>query len=658
MTDQELTAVPDAPHQDDPAFGPAFIDVDEWRESPIPHRYLHGGFEGTETRFVMYLPERGAYLGRMVQELAGGVGGLEAYPPAYLEKLLRTAFDLGAFVVASNQGWMLTPERPGVGGPGLPDDLTILSHRASAQTARHAKTVAAELLGARPHHSYLIGGSGGGARSVSGMEQVPGMWDGAVPIVMVNQHLAWHYWSLWIRAEVALRHKKEQITAAVDAGSDPFTVLDTDEQRQALSDLYRVGYPQGAETLLSLAASDWANWTPLIDPEYAKDFWNLPGYAGEGKEPYRATGTVTGLVRASDPEARALIEPLPEGLRELLPPDRVVGARLSGLELSDDLIGCRFTVGEPGHEVLRVCTVVAGGCIGFVDFNARPTPQVGDQITLDSTLEQAWSHYHRHIVDPERPTMRHWASNGRPIWPQRPADAEHRAVLCALPTGRFEGKMIVVQSALDHLCPPVFAHDYVETVRARCANDDDQIRLWILDNAMHGDASPELGREINLRFIRFLGTALQALDDLVAWVEDDVKPPADTSYELDAWNRTLLAPTAAQRGGVQPLVALDGPTETRIGVTVRFTAHIEVPPGAGSVVAAAWDVDGSGRFEQTAHLKEPAPTLTTEFEHCFTEAGTSVVVVRVASHRQGDPSDSVRAVENLARLQVRVIDGS
>ncbi|MEU9949813.1 hypothetical protein [Streptomyces sp. NPDC047939] len=658
MTDQDLTAVPDAPHQDDPAFGPVFIDVDEWRESPIPHRYLHGGFEGTETRFVMYLPERDAYRGRMVQELAGGVGGIEAHPPAYLEKLLRAAFDLGAFLVASNQGWILTPERPGVGGPGLPEDLTILSHRASAQTARYAKTAAVELLGSRPHHAYLIGGSGGGARSVAGMEQVPGLWDGAVPIVMVNQHLAWHYWSVWVRAEVALRRKKEQITAAVDAGADPFAVLDTDEQREALADLYRVGYPQGTEYLLNMAASDWANWIPLIDPEYAEDFWNLPGYAGEGKEPYRVTGTVTGLVRASDPEAPALMEPLPEGLRELLAPEHVVGARLSGLELTDDLIGCRFTVGEPGREVLRVCTFVAGDCIGFADFNERPAPRVGDEITLDSTLEQAWTHYHRHIVDPARPTMQHWASDDRPIWPQRPADAERRAVLCALPTGEFEGKMIVVQSALDHLCPPAFAHEYIEAVRAHYGDGNDRIRLWILDNAMHGEASPELGTEINLRYIRFLGATLQALDDLVAWVEDGVEPPADTSYELDAWNRTLLAPTALRRGGIQPLVSLGGPAETMVGETVRFTADIEVPPGAGSVVAAAWDVDGSGRFEQKAQIKEPAPSLTSDFEHRFTEAGTHVVVLRVASQRRGDTSDPVRSVENLARLQVRVSDGS
>ncbi|MHC5263549.1 tannase/feruloyl esterase family alpha/beta hydrolase [Streptomyces sp. UC4497] len=654
MTDQDLTSVASDPHQDDPAFGPAFVDVDEWRDHPVRHRYLHGGFEGTETRFEMYLPEDGAYQGRMVQELEGGVGGTELHEPESMESLLRSAFRLGAFVVTSNQGWIRSPERPGVGGPGLPEDRTILSHRASAQTARYAKAAAVELLGARPHHSYLFGASGGGARSVSGMEQVPGLWDGAVPIVMVNQHLAWHYWSVWIRAEIALRHKKDEITAAVDAGTDPFAVLDTDEQRECLSDLYAVGYPKGAENLLSMAASDWANWIPLIDPEYAEDFWGLAGYAGKNMEPLRATGTVTGLVLASDPEGPALVEALFEGFRALVPPDSVVGARLSGVEVTKDLIGCRFTVGEPGAEVLRVCTAVAGDCIGFADPGPHLTPQVGDKITLDSTFEQAWSHYHRHIIDPNQPTMRRWASNGQPIWPQRPLAPERRAVLGSLPTGRFDGKMIVLQSALDHLCPPHFAHDYIERVRAQLGNSDDHMRLWILDNAMHGEVSPTLGTQITLRFVKIFGAALQALEDLVAWVENGVKPPADTSYKLSVWQRTLLAPTAVERGGIQPVISLDGPVDARVGETVRFTAQVDVPPGAGSVVEAAWDLDGTGRFEEKAQIEEPAPTLTAQVEHRFGEVGAHVVVLRATSQREGDTSASVTGVENLARLQVRV----
>jgi hypothetical protein len=31
-------------------FGRPFIDVDEMQEKPVPHRHVHGGFEGTDTR--------------------------------------------------------------------------------------------------------------------------------------------------------------------------------------------------------------------------------------------------------------------------------------------------------------------------------------------------------------------------------------------------------------------------------------------------------------------------------------------------------------------------------------------------------------------------------------------------------------------------------
>ena len=40
----------------DPQFTTPFVDVDEWRDDPVRHRYVHGGFEGTDTKFSMYFP--------------------------------------------------------------------------------------------------------------------------------------------------------------------------------------------------------------------------------------------------------------------------------------------------------------------------------------------------------------------------------------------------------------------------------------------------------------------------------------------------------------------------------------------------------------------------------------------------------------------------
>jgi hypothetical protein len=58
MTDTHLgltqDAAPPPPAADieaDPLFSQPYIDIDEWRNEPVRHRYIHGGFTGTETRF-------------------------------------------------------------------------------------------------------------------------------------------------------------------------------------------------------------------------------------------------------------------------------------------------------------------------------------------------------------------------------------------------------------------------------------------------------------------------------------------------------------------------------------------------------------------------------------------------------------------------------
>ena len=43
---------------EDKFFGPAFIDIDEWRDLPVPHRYVHGGFKGTDTRLSLSFPPK------------------------------------------------------------------------------------------------------------------------------------------------------------------------------------------------------------------------------------------------------------------------------------------------------------------------------------------------------------------------------------------------------------------------------------------------------------------------------------------------------------------------------------------------------------------------------------------------------------------------
>lgn len=111
-------------------IGPAFIDVDELREIPGPHRYIHGGFEGSHTLFSFYLPPAEHYRGRFVQYLEGGSGGHETLV-ASQRWIFTLAFDdLGAYVVESNQGHY--PNE----GMGFANDWELFG--ASAESARFA----------------------------------------------------------------------------------------------------------------------------------------------------------------------------------------------------------------------------------------------------------------------------------------------------------------------------------------------------------------------------------------------------------------------------------------------------------------------------------------------------------------------------------------
>jgi len=53
--------------QPDPLYVEPFVDVDEWRDEPVRHRYVHGGFTDTDLRFSLYFPPPERYEGRFLQ---------------------------------------------------------------------------------------------------------------------------------------------------------------------------------------------------------------------------------------------------------------------------------------------------------------------------------------------------------------------------------------------------------------------------------------------------------------------------------------------------------------------------------------------------------------------------------------------------------------
>ena len=55
----------------DPLFTEPYVDTDKWRDEPVRHRYVHGGFKGTDARFSLYFPPT-LFIGVAIV-VAGGV---------------------------------------------------------------------------------------------------------------------------------------------------------------------------------------------------------------------------------------------------------------------------------------------------------------------------------------------------------------------------------------------------------------------------------------------------------------------------------------------------------------------------------------------------------------------------------------------------------
>src|SRR5262245_64605789 len=163
---------------DDPLFKKVFVDVEEWREQPVPHLYVHGGFEGTDARFSIYFPPEAKYAGRFFHYILPVQGNENAIArPEYPDSsyTIAFAFDSGGYLVESNLG---------AAGFVPTADPEISLWRASAAVAEHSRLLARRYLpGFGPHrpYGYAWGGSGGAFKTIAGIENTNGVWDGVVP---------------------------------------------------------------------------------------------------------------------------------------------------------------------------------------------------------------------------------------------------------------------------------------------------------------------------------------------------------------------------------------------------------------------------------------------------------------------------------------------
>ena len=666
----------------DPLFTEPYIDVDEWRDTPVRHRYVHGGFKDAGLRFSFYFPAKEQYQGHFFQYLTP-VPDSETLSQGQQGEDDKIGFSVshGAYFVETNGGGA-----EAVAGPSSAADPSIGGYRANAAAAQYSRVVAIEMYGSTRPYGYIFGGSGGAYRTIGSIENTTGVWDGAVPYVIGSPMAAPYSFTAIMYAQRVLKDKLEDVIDAADVGGsgDIYAGLNK-EQRAVLKELTLLGFPipaWRAQRNAGLGAFP-VLYPGLLaaDPSYFKDFWTQAGYEGYNPPPSLVEARiqyktkVTKLIMADDAnamglrfipgmgQARGLAD---TGWQAQIGPDGgqlPVAIQLESMPTkefagTDVIVNSGAAMGKmlPIQRFQGNILILSSGGAEIIG-----ALKAGDEVMIDNSNYLAVQTYHRHQVP--TPDYYPWDqfrdSESKPIYPQReillgPEFA--RGAAGTIPAGKFQGKMIVIENLYDGAAWPWHADWYRTKVTEYLGEKtDDNFRLWYTDHANHGDFSRQRDPDDT---VSYLGVLQQALLDLSLWVEKGIAPAATTNYII-VDSQVIVPPTAAERNGIQPVISVlaNGAerAQVKVGQPVNFTATISVPPDTGRVVAAEWDFESSGRFDTPAQLTtEQDGGATMEASHAYSKPGTYFAVLRAISQRQGDASKVYTRIQNLGRVRIVV----
>jgi len=682
----------------DDFFGAPFIEIDEQRERPSPHRFVQGGFAGTDTEFAFYFPPAEFYAGRMFQPLEGGNGGhAVTFGGGVLgEMFQRIAMSahLGGYMVESNQGHKGDDLDPRAG-----EDATLYGHRASAESARLSKFVAAQVYGSPPEYSYVWGGSGGGRRSPLCLENAPGVWDGCLPSTSggeigepgntrrVQAGSIMSFGQMFNVQRVLGRAKIIELADRMAPGGsgDPFDGLTTHERDELVS-LYRQGFPRGCEFMISEPMGQMWLWTSLADelyredPEYFDNFWTKPGYVGHDApelvedDLINQEGTVVRTLSARDlNESPEFAGPEYQTMRMLA---AIVGAggeaydfpyavEIEGLDGGYRVgTGVKVLSGEAAGRSLYA-TGAAGdvfACDGQGNANVLRFKGVmpGDRVLVDNRRFLAYCYFARHHVMDD-PAFAHQLVDGSPIYPQHPVP-RMSPLMGVCYSGQYQGKVLWIHHTHDSSVWPAWGTLYHRAVRQAQGEEGvrENFRIRWTEFAEHGPyemVSPEPHRASATRLIDSRGITEQSMIDLIDWVENGIAP-SGTEYTFDN-GRVSLPASAAERGGIQPVASVTANgaerADAHVGETVTMQVKAAVPPGAGGIVSIEWDVDGTGTFPlRQDGIDGHAAELECSTAHRYDSPGTYFVTARVTSHRDGDVHAQRCRIETLGQARVVV----
>lgn len=670
----------------DTLFKAPYIDVDEWREKPIKHRYIHGGFEGTQTRFSFYFPSKENYKGHFFQYITPFPDNENLSQGAKGEEdKIGFSINNGAYFVETNGGGPVDFSNPRANDP------SISAYRANAASAQFSKVVAQRLFGEARVYGYCFGGSGGAYRTLGGLENTEGVWDGAVPYVLGSPMAIPNVFSVRMHAMRVLKDKFSTIVDALEPGGsgNMYAGLNA-EETEALKEVTKMGFPpkswfgykdMGIHGFLVLYQG-----VMMADNSYfTKDFWNKPGYLGYNPPKslldarIQKISTIKQAIGFNDALSLGLVEAVSENDRGSA--DNAwkstggqEGGRPVAFELNDQLPNVGFLGGDliiksgaAAGKTLQI-TKAEGNKVALAPTNpiqllAMIKP--GDTIQVDNSNFLAIQTYHRHQV----PGLEYkvWDqfrdAQGKPIYPQRPMQLGPlftKSASGTLPVGKFKGKIILLGSLLDREAYPWQCDWYRERVKENLGKDTDKnFRLWYTENALHGDLASQLGDPTHA--VSYLGVLQQALLDLSNWVEKGIEPAPTTNYKIED-GQVIVPSVAAERKGIQPVVNLTingaKKKEVKVGKTLTFTGIIDLPANTGKVVSAEWDFEGQGTFlikqkKIVFNSKENQATVTAKYQ--FKNTGTYFPTLRVASQREGNTKTPFARIQNLDRVRVVVV---
>jgi hypothetical protein len=679
----------------DDFFGAPFIDVDDERYEPIPHRYVHGGFEGTDTRFAIWFPPPEQWGGRMYQPLEGANAGHEdvfASPlGADIGGLVMTLTRLGGYMIESNMGH-IGDVMDAKAGP----DPTLYGWRAAAESGRLSKFVAQQVLGSGPSYSYVWGGSGGARRSPLCLAYAPDVWDGALPFMgdardgdygdfRRLRDLSPNF-ACMFNVQRLLGDKIHEVVDAVTPGGsgDPFAGLST-HQREELANLYRLGYPRGDEAIIAQPTGTIWLWTSMADriqrehPEYWEAFWTKPGHVGFDQR---------SLVEADLMDVRATV------VRPLLAKDFIEDPqfsdpdfdqirRMSSLfaamhnmwdipmaievdtKLDGYLQGTAVRVNSGQAEGRQLYATKGVGNVLLCDgegeaSNLRFTGVLaGDEVHIDNRAFLAYCYSYRHhlLGFAEHDFLR---IDGQPIFAQY-EQPDRSPFMGTVHTGRFDGKMLWVHHTHDaSLWPPqgIGMKNNVERERGTDGAKEHFCLRWT-ENAEHVPFQMVMSagsRNASTWLINYQPAIEQSLVDLAAWVEQGIRP-SETNFAY-ADGKVTLPARAAERSGIQPVVHVEADgalrAEAKVGGEVTLQVHAEVAAGAGTIIGVRWDFDGSGTYPFAHDVDGTASEVTLSTTHSWDRPGTYFATALVESHREGDVKATARRIPNLASARVVV----